>query len=195
MEFLKAPCSCSYEVAPFAKGLLIFRKAAFHLIDIFFSNIARRSGPSPMELLKMKIVLLSVVIIALSFSTLLAGEDVVVESSMYNEEGFTREHDKFSPYDTIYFVLDFSSMKPGQYVLTTDWQTPFGNIEHQSVYSFTLNQFTPSYRLFSWLHLWRNGPLRRTLTGDDFKKDFYGLWTVSAYLDGMLVAHRSFEIL
>jgi len=117
-----------------------------------------------------------------------------VQSKMYQEKPFVRETYNFSPFDTIYVTVQFKRLQPGSYTLLTDWKTPWGNLEHQSIHTFEIQEPTPSYKVFSWLRLWKNGPFKRAVTGDEFKKEFYGMWEVIIYLNGDNVSKHQFEI-
>jgi hypothetical protein len=121
-------------------------------------------------------------------------EEPAVRSTMYADKEFVRKQFVFSPYETIFLVLDFSNLEPGEYVLTTDWIRPGSVVEHQNRYSFDLELFTPAYRLFTWLRLWEEGPLKRVLTGSDFKRVFYGMWETKVYLNGKSITKQYFEI-
>jgi hypothetical protein len=117
-----------------------------------------------------------------------------VQSKMYQEKPFVREIYNFSPFDTVYVTVDFQYLKPGTYNLTTDWKTPWGSLEHQSIHSFEILNEIPSCKLFSWLRLWKNGPFKRAVTGEEYKKEFYGMWEVTMYLNGNRVAQNRFEV-
>ena len=123
-----------------------------------------------------------------------AAEFSSVESRMYQEKPFVQETYNFSPFDTVYVTVAFHHLKPGTYSLVTDWKTPWGSLEHQSIHSFEIPAQTPSYKLFSWLRLWKNGPFKRTVTGEEYKKEFYGTWEVTMYLNGDLVTQNQFEV-
>ena len=117
-----------------------------------------------------------------------------VRSSMYADKSFNRQQYIFSAYDTIFMVLDFPNLEPGEYVMTTDWVRSGGVVEYQDSHTFVLDIFTPAYRLFTWLRLWEEGPLKRVLTGSDFKRVFYGMWEAKVYLNGKSIAKQYFEI-
>ncbi len=117
-----------------------------------------------------------------------------IQSKMYRDESFTEETYLFTPFDKIYITVDFRNLNPGSYHLTTDWKTPWGSLEHQSIHSFTIKKLTPSYRVFSWLHLWKNGQFKRMTSGEEFKKEFHGAWQVILYLNGKQVAKHRFNV-
>ncbi len=113
---------------------------------------------------------------------------------MYLEKTFVTETYVFSPFEPIYIVVDFRQLAPGNYNLMTDWKTPWGALEHQSMHTFEIRKTAPSYKVFSWLQLWKNGPFKRAVTGEEFKKEFYGLWEVIVYLNGNEVTKHQFEV-
>lgn len=117
-----------------------------------------------------------------------------VQSGMYNDKTFIHETYHFTPFDREYVTVDFSHLHPGSYCLVTDWKTPWGSLEHQSSHTFVIQKPTPSYRVFSWLHLWKNGPFKRMVSGEGFKKEFYGDWEVIMYLNGAEVVRHKFDV-
>lgn len=127
-------------------------------------------------------------------STVFASEFTSVQSKMYQKKPFVKETYIFSPFDTVYVTVDLRHLKPGTYDLITDWKTPWGSLEHQSIHSFKILTQIPSYKLFSWLRLWENGPFKRAVTGEEYKKEFYGMWEVTMYLNGDQVTQNQFEV-
>jgi hypothetical protein len=123
-----------------------------------------------------------------------AAEYTSVQSKMYEDRTFLKETSIFSPFEPIYIVVDFKQLLPGSYNLMTDWKTPWGTLEHQSMHTFEIHVPAPTYKVYSWLQLWKNGPFKRAVTGEEFKKEFYGLWEVILYLNGDEVTSQQFEI-
>ena len=117
-----------------------------------------------------------------------------ITTTMHRDKSFNREINAFNPFDTMYVLADFHDLKPGTYNLLTDWQSPWGSLEHQSIHTFVIEKITPSYKVFSWLRLWKNGPFKRAVTGEEYKKEFYGMWEVVLYLNGNQVAKNIFEV-
>lgn len=138
----------------------------------------------------------------LAFIYLLLTSQVVASSSpfssskseLYKDTVFAKPVTVFTPYDKIYLLLELQQVQSGKYTLTTDWLTPWGKLEHQSNHSFTLTEIAPSWKAYSWLNLWKNGPVKRLLTGDSFKKEFYGTWTVRMYLNGKQIQQQTFDV-
>ncbi len=117
-----------------------------------------------------------------------------VQSGLYKDKTFTEAITAFTPYEKIYLLVAFQQLQPGKYTLTTDWLTPWGELEHQSNYFFDIKKITASWKACSWLNLWKNGPVKRLLTGEDFKKKFYGSWTVRLFLNGKQIHMQSFDV-
>jgi hypothetical protein len=124
----------------------------------------------------------------------LAGEPDVKRVAMFNEQEFKKEQTIFSPLDTIYFVIDLKGLEAEEYILTTDWITPMGVITRQTSYTFTLEKFTPDYRIYSWIRLMEKGPLAGSFTGNKFNREVYGEWTVKGYLNGNPIVEQKFEV-
>ncbi|WLE97000.1 MAG: hypothetical protein QTN59_20285 [Candidatus Electrothrix communis] len=117
-----------------------------------------------------------------------------VHSGLYKDKTFAKAITAFTPYEKIYLLVEFQQLQPGKFTLTTDWLTPWGKLEHQSNYSFEITERTPTWKVYSWLNLWKNGPVKRLLTGEDFKKEFYGDWTVRLFLNGKQIHSQSFDV-
>ena len=117
-----------------------------------------------------------------------------IESGLYKNKSFAEAVTVFTPYEKIYLLVELQQLQPGSFTLTTDWLTPWGKLEHQSRHSFEVTQALPSWKAYSWLNLWKNGPVKRLLTGEDFKKEFYGTWTVRLYLNGQQIHKQTFAM-
>lgn len=117
-----------------------------------------------------------------------------IESGFYKNKSFAEAATAFTPYNKIYLLVELHKLRPGKYTLTTDWLTPWGKLEHQSNLSFEVTETLPSWKAYSWLNLWKNGPVKRLLTGEDFKEEFYGTWTVRLYLNGQQIRKQTFDM-
>ncbi len=117
-----------------------------------------------------------------------------VHSGLYKDKTFAKASTVFTPYEKIYLLVEFQQLQPGKFTLTTDWLTPWGKLEHQSIYSFEITERTSAWKVYSWLNLWKNGPVKRLLTGENFKKEFYGAWTVRLFLNGKQIHSQSFDV-
>ncbi|MCI5180445.1 MAG: hypothetical protein D3915_12885 [Candidatus Electrothrix sp. AU1_5] len=119
---------------------------------------------------------------------------IFVQSGLYRDTTFGEPVTAFTPYETIYLLVEFRQLQAGKFTLTTDWITPWGKLEHQSNHSFEIGKTRKSWKAYSWFKLWKNGPVKRLLTGEDFKKKFYGIWTVRLFLNGKRVHQQSFDV-
>ena len=117
-----------------------------------------------------------------------------VSSRLYKNKNLAGEVTVFTPYEKICLQLELQQLQPGKFTLTTDWLTPWGKLEHQSSHSFEVTEVTPSWKAYSWLNLRKNGPVKRLMTGEDFKKEFYGTWTVRLYLNGQQIRKQTFDV-
>jgi hypothetical protein len=117
-----------------------------------------------------------------------------LQSGLYKNTSFTEVATAFTPYEKMYLLLELHELQAGKYTLTTDWLTPWGELEHQSNYSFEVKESRPSWKVYSWLTLWKNGPVKRLFTGEDFKKEFYGTWTVRLFLNGKQIHKQQFDV-
>lgn len=130
-----------------------------------------------------------------SVHTLSAAESYLGNCAMYADTTFTNELYQFTPFDKIYIVYDFINVPPGQYNLSVDWITPFGSLERQTTHTFTVDKTVPSYRVYFWLKLVKRGLIKRTLTGQYYKEEFYGEWKVNYYLNGVNIGWKTFQVL
>lgn len=117
-----------------------------------------------------------------------------LHSGLYKNTEFTDPVVAFTPYDKIYLLVELRELQTGKYTLTTDWVTPWGELEHQSNYSFAIQDVRPSWKVYSWLTLWKNGPIKRLFAGEDFRKEFYGTWTVRLFLNGKQIHEQDFGV-
>lgn len=117
-----------------------------------------------------------------------------VRSGLYRDNSFSEAVTVFTPYEKIFLLVDLRQLQVGEYTLTTDWLTPWGELEHQSSHSFEIIRKAASWKAYSWLSLWKNGPVKRFLSGEVFKKEFYGNWTVRLYLNGRQIQTKSFDV-
>ena len=127
-------------------------------------------------------------------STAFSSPFASVRSGLYKDRNFTEPVTAFTPYEKFFLLVELRQLQAGTYTLTTDWLTPWGELEHQSNYSFSIIRTSPSWKACSWLTLWKNGPVKRFLTGEVFKKKFYGNWTVRLYLNGREIEKKSFTV-
>lgn len=132
--------------------------------------------------------------VSFSCQSVIAAESYSVNSAMYADSSFEDELYQFTPYDKIYLVLDFFNLSAGQYNLSVDWITPFGSLERQTTHSFTIDETVPSYRVYFWLKLRRRGPLKRTLTGLDYKEEFYGEWRAKYHFNALSIGSKTFKV-
>jgi hypothetical protein len=117
-----------------------------------------------------------------------------VRSGLYKDKTFTEATAVFTPYEKICLLVVFQDLQPGKFTLTTDWLTPWGELAHQNNYSFEITRRTSVWKVCSWLTLRKNGPVTSLLTGEDFKKEFYGTWTVRLFFNGRQIHNQSFDV-
>ena len=167
-------------------------------INLLFLRVGDRAIFNPKSIMfAMKTISYSLAFTVLFFSLVSpvnSKESILAPVVLYANKLFTDPQKLFLPTDKIYSVISFNVENPGEHILTTDWHTPFNSIEHRNIYRFISTRTGQSFQLYSWLQLWKIGPLERTFTGQDFKQEFYGYWTVRFYLDGRLVGKNNFEI-
>ena len=123
-----------------------------------------------------------------------AGQSIEVRSAMYADKEFQSEQYVFLPLEKMYLVLDLTNVPPGDYNLAVEWVTPLGNLERLTHHQVTPQNTLPSYRVHFWFKLLKKGPLSRSLTGLDYKEEFYGEWKVRVFLNGKKVVEKNFRV-
>jgi len=113
---------------------------------------------------------------------------------MYHQEPFVEEQKKFFPFDTIYTVVDFSDMQPGEYTVTVEWVQPNGKLARNSSHVFVLQEPADLYRVHFWLKLHAEGPLAQMLSGYEFTPVVYGHWQVRINCNGKPLSTAKFEV-
>ncbi len=113
---------------------------------------------------------------------------------LFHDEAFTEEQETFFPFDTIYTVIDFYDMQPGEYTIHIDWIQPNGKLVRNSSHSFALEEHTESYRVFFWLKLHAKGPLGQFISGDEYKPHVFGKWKVQVSCNGEELKMTSFVV-
>ena len=113
---------------------------------------------------------------------------------LFHDESFSKEQEKFFPFDTIYTVVDFSDMQPGDYTIDIDWIQPDGKLVRNSSHPFTLSEKMEAYRVFFWLKLHAKGPLGQLVSGDEYTSSVYGRWKVQVSFNGEQLSPTSFVV-
>ena len=111
----------------------------------------------------------------------------------YKGPDFEQEVTEFSPFDTIYLILDCSGLRPGEHVMHANWlHSQRGMIRSDS---HTFEAEDGSKRgLYFWFKLSKKGPMASMLSNQDFHEENFGDWVVEVYLDDAKVAERRFSI-
>ena len=145
-----------------------------------------------MKTLKYSIILSSLFLLLVCPAN--SKESDLAPVALYGNKLFTDQQKRFLVWDKIYSVISLNVNNPGKHILTTHWHSPLNAVEHQTIYRFTSTQAGQVFQLYLWLQLWKNGPFERTFTGQDYKQEFHGPWTIRFYLDGQLAGKSNFDI-
>ncbi len=111
----------------------------------------------------------------------------------YKGPDFDQEVTEFSPFDTIYLILDCSGLRPGEHVMHANWLHSQRGMIRSDSHTFT-SEDGSKRGLYFWFKLSKKGPMASILSNQDFHEENFGDWTVEAYLDDTKVVERRFSI-
>ena len=113
---------------------------------------------------------------------------------MYGDDTFLYEQYAFAPTEKIFLLMEFNQLKAGEYYLSALWKAPNGQLINTSRHTISLAGQSPQYRSFFWLKLIKNGAITELITGDEYKGDIHGKWSVEIHLDGAEVLTQHFMV-
>ena len=111
----------------------------------------------------------------------------------YKGPDFEQEVTEFSPFDTIYLILDCSGLRPGEHVMHANWIHQKRGTIRSDKYEFRAEDGRKR-GIFFWFKLNKKGPMASMLSNQDFHEENFGDWAVEAYLDDQLLMTESFKI-
>lgn len=111
----------------------------------------------------------------------------------YRKAEFDKEVTHFSPYDTIYLIVDCTDLKPGTHTMHANWVHQQRGLVRSDKYQFESTE-TEKKGIYFWFKLSKKGPIASMLSNQDFYEQNFGGWTVDAYLDDELVLTREFSL-
>ncbi len=112
----------------------------------------------------------------------------------YDNPGYRVEASQFTPEKTIYLSVLLQDIAPGKHRLTIDWHDPTGQVQEQTMKSFSTDKASVYQQTFA-LRLNKLGRVTRMVTGLQYPDRFYGRWFCSFYLDGVKIHGYSFEVI
>ncbi len=111
----------------------------------------------------------------------------------YKNSDFDQEATDFSPFDTIYLLLDCTGLSPGEHIMHANWLHNQRGMIRSDSHTFTTEDGTKR-GLYFWFKLSKKGPVASMLSNQDFHEQNFGDWTVEIYLDNTRVVERGFSI-
>ncbi|MGI9536499.1 MAG: hypothetical protein ACR2PB_05475 [Desulfocapsaceae bacterium] len=111
----------------------------------------------------------------------------------YRSPAFDEEVTEFSPFDTIYLILDCSGLTPGEHVMHANWLHSLRGMIRSDSHTFTAEDGSKK-GLYFWFKLSKKGPMASMLSNQDFHEENLGDWTVQVYLDDAKMIERPFSI-
>jgi hypothetical protein len=111
----------------------------------------------------------------------------------YRSPAFDQEVTEFSPFDTIYLILDCTGLTPGEHTMHANWLHNQRGMIRSDSNTFTTEDGNKR-GLYFWFKLSKKGPVASMLSNQDFHEENFGDWTAEIYLDDTRVVERSFTI-
>lgn len=112
----------------------------------------------------------------------------------YKSPAFDQEVTEFSPFDTIYLILDCTGLSPGEHTMHANWLHNQRGMIRSDSHTFTTEDGNKK-GLYFWFKLSKKGPVASMLSNQDFHEQNFGDWTVESFLDDSKVVERSFSII
>ena len=111
----------------------------------------------------------------------------------YKSPAFDQEVTEFSPFDTIYLILDCTGLFPGEHTMHANWLHNRRGMIRSDSHTFSTEDGNKK-GLYFWFKLSKKGPVASLLSNQDFHEENFGDWTVEVYLDDSRVVERRFAI-
>ncbi|MEJ2137649.1 MAG: hypothetical protein P8X86_20710 [Desulfofustis sp.] len=129
--------------------------------------------------------------LVLGLSSLVLGASCT--GATYKSPAFDQEVTEFSPFDSIYLILDCSGLTPGEHTMHANWLHNTRGMIRSDSHTFT-SEDGNKRGLYFWFKLSKKGPVASLLSNQDFHEENFGDWTVEVYLDDSRVVERRFAI-
>ncbi len=130
-------------------------------------------------------------LLLMTFSSHVYG--VECTGNTYREAEFDKEETHFSPYDTIYLIVDCTDLEPGMHTMHANWVHAQRGLVRSDKYQFE-NSEREKRGIYFWFKLSKKGPIASMLSNQDFYEKNFGDWTVDTYVDDELVLTRQFTL-
>lgn len=115
------------------------------------------------------------------------------KGATYKSPAFDQIVTEFSPFDTIYMILDCTGLKPGEHIMHANWLHSQRGMIRSDSHTFTTEDGTKK-GLYFWFKLSKKGPVASMMSNQDFHEENFGDWTVEIYLDETRMVERNFSI-
>ncbi len=138
--------------------------------------------------------LISIPLLLFSFSYGFGADSVTSKIVLTTDMASSENQETFTPYDTIYALVTVSGMPSGTYTADISWANSAGTVNR---YNSTVLDIAPNspFTFYSWFRLLKNGPLKSTLTGENFSENSLGNWVLIVSIEGFFSKTVEFEIL
>ena len=111
----------------------------------------------------------------------------------HKSPAFDQEVTQFSPFDTIYLILDCTGLTPGEHIMHANWLHNQRGMIRSDSHTFTTEDGNKR-GLYFWFKLSKKGPVASMLSNQDFHEQNFGDWTAEIYIDDTRVVECSFSI-
>ena len=132
-------------------------------------------------------------LVGLIISSALPAVGATCTGATYKSSAFDQEVTDFSPFDTIYLILDCTGLSPGEHTMHANWLHSLRGMIRSDSHTFATEDGSKR-GLYFWFKLSKKGPVASMLSNQDFHEQNFGDWSVEVYLDDTRVVERSFSI-
>lgn len=115
-------------------------------------------------------------------------------SQTYNDISFTEFRTDFSPYDRIFIKIDCNDLQQGKHSLLVNWVHQKAGIVRSDKQEFTVKTTGTGHTAYFWFKLTRRGPIKSTLTNQDFYQGHMGDWFAEVVLDNQIAVQSMFTV-
>ncbi|RZW22873.1 MAG: hypothetical protein EX260_05005 [Desulfobulbaceae bacterium] len=138
-------------------------------------------------------VIIGLLLVGLTMGTGLPVRGATCTGATYKSSAFDQEVTEFSPFDTIYLILDCTGLSSGEHTMHANWLHNQRGMIRSDSHTFTTEDGNKK-GLYFWFKLSKKGPVASMLSNQDFHEQNFGDWTAEIYLDDARVIERGFNI-
>ncbi len=115
-------------------------------------------------------------------------------SDTYNQLSFDKPQINFNPYDRVFARIHCQGLDAGDHTLYINWVHNKAGIVRSDKQDFSVDVQGADHTVYFWFKLTRHGPIKSTITNQDFYPGHLGDWLVEARLGNTVVSSSAFSI-